>query len=427
MRPPARRPSLTALCTLAALPVSAVLAAAGAARAGIVVYDKEAWSLSIDGRAQGFYSFATGDAAPTGATSGVALAGEAPIAAIGDDEDRFITSRMRGGWAGSLLGATVKNEISDTLTAVARLSYWFTIEGDQTKGAANAVGSLDIRQGFVKLESASLGGLLLGRELGLHSRGSLLQAALLTADDYSVGSPCSITGLGITCGQVGYGVLMPGFNAGIVYNTPELSGFTLSVGAYDPVRVGPMGIGPQSYGQTPLPRFEGELVYHLARGAFAVDAFVNGMWQRLVKTGGDQTLDPMGVGYGGRITVGGARLGFVGGRDKGGGMSVPLADVQIDPAGHLRIVTTYWGQAGYVLGNLELTAGVGVALNRETALDAATPAVSVIKSHLGINAALLYRLGPVTLVAQYFRMQHRWHRGEEQVANLVNTGATFNW
>ena len=82
----------------------------------------------------------------------------------------------------------------------------------------------------------------------------------------------------------------------------------------------------------PLPRFELETLYQRQLGPLALHLFVNGMWQRLVATGGDETLDPLGIGYGGRAALGGFKLGFAGGWDRGGGMSVPLADLQIDPA-----------------------------------------------------------------------------------------------
>jgi hypothetical protein len=400
------------------------MALAGSAHASITLYDRDAWTLAIGGRTQGFYSFATGDSFPRG--DAAILTGEGPVGAVGDENNHFTTSRMRGGWAANMFGLTVTNQINECLKATGRVSFWFTIEGDQTKGQANDNGSLDIRQGYVKLEGC-WGGVLLGRTLALHSRGSLLQDSFITADEYSVGSPCNITGLGITCGQVGYGVLMPGFNAGIVYNTPDWHGFMLSAGAYDPVRIGPDAGGPQSYGQTPYPRLEAEATQHWERLWVALDLFANGMWQQAGKTGGSGTIDAWGVGYGGRVALGRLKLGFAGGWDHGGGMSVPLGDVAIDADGHLRNVATWWGQALYSLGQFDLTSGVGQAHMHATATDDADPMSSLIKTHLGINAAVLWHLGPVVLVAQYFRMVHTWHRGQEQAINVVNTGATFNW
>ena len=64
---------------------------------------------------------------------------------------------------------------------------------------------------------------------------------------------------------------------------------------------------------------------------------------------------------------------------------------------------------------------------QQTASDEGDPASSLIKSHVGINGAVMYHLGPVVLVAQYFHMQHEWQHGHEQGVHVVNTGATFNW
>jgi hypothetical protein len=158
-----------------------------------------------------------------------------------------------------------------------------------------------------------------------------------------------------------------------------------------------------------------------------IDLFTNGMWQRAVQTDGDAKLEAYGVGYGGRLGLGPVKLGFVGGWDHGGGMYVPLGDVSIDTEGHLRDVATLWGQLMYTLGPVDLTAGVGRARMYATAADDNDPMASLIKSHLGINGAVMYHLGPVVLVAQYFRMVHDWQRGQRQAINVFNTGATFNW
>ena len=407
-----------------ALAALVVMSLARSASANITLYDRDRWTLSIGGRAQGFYSFAEGDAFPTGQPA--FFRHEGPVGAVGDSKDHFTTSRLRGGWAASMFGLTVTNEINDCLKVTGRLSFWFTVEGDQTKGSNNDDGSLDIRQGYVKLEGC-WGGLLFGRNLGLHSRGSLMQDSFITADEYSVGSPCGVTGLGITCGQVGYGVLMPGFNAGIVYNTPEWHGFVLSVGAYDPRRIDPEKMGEPSYGQTPLPRFETEALEHWEHESLTVDLFVNGMWQRAGLTGGEKTIDAYGVGYGGRVGLGPLKVGFVAGWDHGGGMYVPLGDVAIDAAGDLRNVATQWGQAMYSIGPCDLTTGVGMARMFATRTDAIDPMESLIKRHLGINGGVLWHLGPVVLVAQYFRMVHTWQGGQRQAINVFNTGATFNW
>jgi hypothetical protein len=407
-----------------ALVAIAVMSLARSAQANITLYDQDRWTLSIGGRTQGFYSLAEGDAFATGPQA--IFRHEGPVGAVGGTDNHFTTSRLRGGWAASMFGLTVTNRINDCLKVTGRVSFWFTIEGDQTKGLNNDDGSLDIRQGYLKLEGC-WGGLLLGRNLGLHSRGSLMQDSFITADEYSVGSPCGVTGLGITCGQVGYGVLMPGFNAGIVYNTPDWHGFGLSVGAYDPRRIDPEMGGEASYGQTPLPRFEAEALQHWERQWFTVDLFANGMWQRAGLSGGDQNIGAYGVGYGGRVGLGPAKLGFVAGWDHGGGMYVPLGDVAIDASGHLRNVATMWGQAMYTIGPVDLTGGLGQARMYSTAVDDENPMFSLIKRHVGINGAVLYHLGPVVLVAQYFRMVHSWYGGQRQAINVFNTGATFNW
>ena len=400
---------------------------AARAHAALPLYNKEGWAVATDGRAQGFFSYANGDAGPKGGSPSVdpktGYTGDGGFAAVGDGNRDFSTSRLRGGWAASVLGFSVTRQISQTLKVSARLSFWFTVENDQAKGPANNVGSFDIRQGYLKLDG-TWGGLLFGRDLGLHARQAIIQNAILS-DGNGVGSPCNITGLGFACGQAGYGVLFPGFNPGIVYNTPSLGGLVLSVGAFDPVRFDAAG-----WGQTPLPRLEFEATF--SRGSLVV--FGDGMWQRIGKTGAADVLDAVGVGYGARVQLGPLHLGFLGGYDRGGGMYVPLGpgDMALDSAGQLRTVQTYWGQVMYSLGNFDVTSGVGAALAQQTPSDVAAQKdplapTTLIRSQVGINAGLLYHLDAVVLVAQLFRMQHQWFNRATQNANVVNLGATFNW
>jgi predicted porin len=398
----------------------AVMALTGAttARADITLYDKDNWTFATDGRAQGFYSLGFGDsAAKPAAPMGTLIMGG--FNAVGDSNQDFTTSRMRGGWAATVLGVTAKNKISETLSVSAHLAFWYDVANDQAKGPPNNVGSLDIRQGFLKLESTSWGGLLIGRNLGLHPRQEIIQNAVFTGA-YAIGSPCNITGMGITCGQAGYGVVYPGFNPGIVYNTPELQGlqgFQLSVGAYDPVRM------TDAFGQTPLPRLEFEATYHIAM----VDTFASGMWQEAIATGGSKKLNAVGIGGGARATFGPFKVGALVNVDKGGGMYIPIGDVTIDSTGELRTVLNWWLSALYTIGQYDISAGFGEAHMAQTSADEADTMHSLIKNQIGWSVGVLYHLGPVGLDVEWFHQDHEWWGGQSQKANLINAGATVNW
>jgi predicted porin len=400
--------------------LTTVCASSGAAYAGLTLYDKDNWTFAVDGRAQGFLSYGFGDAVakPVGTMVGGYMFG-----AIPDGSGNFATTRVRGGWAGSVMGVNATHKYSDTLSVSGRISFWFAMETDQNKGPANT--NLDIRQGFLKLDSTVWGGLLIGRNLGLHTRQSIIQDAIFQDGD-TVGSPCGITGAGISCGQAGYGVLYPAFNPGIVYNTPDMGGFNLSVGAYDPVRHDDAMNPAANFGQTPLPRLEFEAAFHKGEST-SIDVWANGMWQRLVKTGASDAIDATGVGAGFRAGFGGFKLGFLAAMDQGGGMYIPLGDTQIDATGKLRTVTTFWGSAMYTFGNWDITAGFGQSINKQTDDDKAKNNNGLIKSLQGASAGLHYHMGPLVWVAQFFQMEHKWFNDAKQTGNVINVGATFNW
>ena len=190
----------------------------------------------------------------------------------------------------------------------------------------------DPRESYVKIEGP-WGGLQAGRALGLHDRGATM-TDFLYANGYSIGGPCNAILQGPLCGNIGYGYQFPGFTAGINYNTPVFAGFQVTAGIYDPVKIG--------YGGNEFTRLlgssyrgGGELQPRHERSSRCA-LYVNGMWQ---KAGNDVAgvptfVNAYGVAYGGRLEVGGLKLGAGGNRDKGTGDFIALVGpVPLDNAG----------------------------------------------------------------------------------------------
>jgi hypothetical protein len=117
-------------------------------------------------------------------------------------------------------------------------------------------------------------------------------------------------------------VLGNGFGAGLVYATPNLGGFQLSLGGYDAV----------GFPNTPLlnrerwPRGEFEATFMRNFGANGLfKLFVNGAWQRLYDSGFSPiSADVYGSGFGGRLEVGPFRIGVAGHVGKGVGVTYSL-------------------------------------------------------------------------------------------------------
>ncbi len=121
----------------------------------------------------------------------------------------------------------------------------------------------------------------------------------------------------VTTGRVGYGYVYPDFNARFAWASPNMNGFGLSVGIYDPSEPGntvrgALGGGSGQY-ETDVPRFEGELTYTTAFTNGAATIWVDGTWQEVEATAintlagivGSPDYDREGWGVGGQISMAG--------------------------------------------------------------------------------------------------------------------------
>lgn len=447
-----RQTTLT-LCVFAGTAAAALLAPLPA-RAEVIAFEDDRWTLSFGGRTAGFYSYETGDASPHYTAAQIAAnGGQVPtmtgaliwsgftatpnqdpsmcsINGIANGQPcSFATSRVHSGFVGNIFGFTATRRITPSLKAIGRIQLWWPIETDQYRGFSSM--SPDPRESYVKLEGP-WGGLLFGRTLGLHDRGATL-IDYLYADGYSIGSPCNATQQGPLCGFIGYGYQFPGYNAGIIYNTPVVGGFQLSAGIYDPVRIGFQNV---MLAILPAPRIESEATFTLESGPVFLHLYVNGMWQRASGFVADpatsmnvrKTVDAHGIAAGARLQIGGFKIGGGANYDIGGGdLSGLVGPVPIDDQGDLRRVTGMMGQAMYSAAGFDVAAGLGVTLVQQTASDVAAQN-SVIKSRLGEQVSVNYHLDSnVVLNAQYFYAQHIFWRGQVQTLRNIHMGMTLTW
>ena len=243
---------------------------------------------------------------------------------------------MRGGFLNNILAFNLTRQLSPTLKVTGRFGTWVGVSQERSK---TDTPGLDAREVYVKLEGP-WGGLLAGRNLALFERGAI-QLDYDIQHGYGLGHPCAVrTARGGACGYAGHGLLFPGYNAGIVYNTPVLAGFQLSGGAYDPAV-----IPDRQYERTPYPRLEGELTFTVPQ---RLSVFVDGLWQR-IGNNADPLLntDASGVAFGGRLTLGPFSAGGAYYRGQGLGLYVPMENSPLfaDEQGILRQTRGYVGMA----------------------------------------------------------------------------------
>jgi hypothetical protein len=395
----------------------------------------DGWELSTNGRVNGFISYVTGDGYPAknpGQTHNL-VAGAGFESFQTDENNKIDAVRLRSGFLSSVLGFTLKKNLSETTSARAHIEIWTLIENARIKAATNYP---DAREAYMKLEGP-WGGLLVGRSLALFSRGAITLDFLLQHGN-GLGYPCNADGLGPTCGHVGYGVIFAGFNPQITYNTPTIAGFQATVGVFDPVSA------PGKYERTPLPRVEGELTFDTSLGDIGkMHLFVNGLWQKLVEQGNPDTPPRMpfspnttasrGVGYGVWGEALRLKFGFAGHYGYGLGMFNTLENTPavFDSAAQPRRFDGYYGTVGFDLSPVYVNAGLGVTrvfATYQDALDVVLNNTSLIQTQRGISGGIQYEIGKGIVAAlEYFQADHQWYLGESQAVRFVNAGTTMVW
>jgi hypothetical protein len=430
-RQPSTRPSSWgALCLTLAISILAPRVA----QADVEIGKSQGWTISTDGRINGFLSYTTGEGVPVRPNDPnqvVNIAGTA-LEDFTDNKNNVETLRIRSGFVGSILGFKLQKPFNEMLTLTGRFQLWSVIESNRQASERNYP---DMREVYLRADGP-WGGALIGRSVGLFNRGAI-EINFMYGHNYGLGHPCDTKGKGPTCGHVGYGVFFPSFNAGIVYNTPSLAGLKWTAGVYDPSTLALPG-----YVRTPLPRFETELGYDLGEKGpdgeappFAMHLFGNALWQRLVQAGDPsapvttRSEDAYGVGVGGRFEVMGAfKLGASFHTGKGIGMAVPLENspTAANTVGDLRKSSGYYVQGMYSFpSKTDLALGYGVSMVEELASDTT---ISLIEHQRGISAGLFQHINDSFVIGfDWFRADYLWHEGETQVANTFNLGATLHW
>jgi hypothetical protein len=380
------------------------------------------WDLTLDGRLNTFGSFSQGDAQPSGVASWTGIEDKAA------STDHIMMTRMRGGFLNNILAFTLTKELSANVKVTGRFGTWVGVSQERSK---TDTPGLDAREVYVKLEGP-WGGLVAGRNLALFERGAI-QLDYDIQHGYGLGHPCAVrTARGGACGYAGHGLLFPGYNAGIVYNTPAIFGVQLSVGAYDPAV-----IPDRQYERTPYPRLEGELTFLFEEH---LSLFVDALWQR-IGNNADALLntDAAGVAAGGRLTLGPLSAGVAYYRGQGLGLYIPMENSPLfsDEHGILRQSRGYVGMAALTLGQTKIAGGAGVSqLNITMTETEPFPTLTIPKQQFGISAGAYQTLyGTITLALEYFRGTYQWYdstdptsgavRENRQTVNFVNVGLTL--
>jgi Gram-negative porin len=320
------------------------LSAAVPARASAEFGDKDGWYATIDGNLNAHVIAAKAD-----------TVGGAPS----DAKETRVTS----GWNPTKFDIHIKAPEYDGLTVTGNFEFATNITG----GAADGLGTggpnqqNDVRV-LEAVITGSFGTLAVGRGWGIFNSQAILNDS---GSGIGVGALCGVPGGigGGTCGRMGTGYSWTAFNSKIEYDTPDLRGFSVRVGLFDPAAVSAL---PQPIAKSP--RYEAEATFAKKFDASALKVWVGGLYQSVDSQGGPST-SLSGVDGGVHVDVAGVGLTGAYTRTKGFGVgngttlgagAVKAGGIFCTPASCTAATAKQWYLlADYTVGKITFGASTG--------------------------------------------------------------------
>jgi hypothetical protein len=197
------------------------------------------------------------------------------------------------------------------LTGSAQISFAPDSSSGKTEGQNKGGEDIDMREVFFNVEG-SFGTISVGRTLSLFSRGAILNDMTL----FGVGAMAGLDGGGTSLGRIAHGYTYAEFNTRFAWKSPDMNGFNLEVGIFDP-QEGSQGDAANF--ETDTPQFQVALNYSTSFDGGSVALWADGIYQEMegrtnagtgatdFNTSGE--VKTHGIGLGASVSAGG--LGIV--------------------------------------------------------------------------------------------------------------------
>jgi len=216
----------------------AVLSAASVANAGIIIPAGD-WTLDVNGNVNAFATWSDADKAKGTAINTVAAGGLAHGEDLtGEGSTQDINTGLLPSWLG-FTGTTRQNDVDVSFT----ISF-------QPNASDNGAAGDDLtpknRQAFVTFGDKSWGTVKLGKDLGIFAGQAILNDMTLLGVG---GGAAMVSGAKTTLGGIGTGYIYPAWKGQISYTTPNMNGFTATIGITNPNQ-GAFGDGLTATGST---------------------------------------------------------------------------------------------------------------------------------------------------------------------------------
>jgi len=190
----------------------------------------------------------------------------------------------------------VVSPATNGLTGTAQISFAPDSSRAKTDNQAKAGGQIDMREVFFNV-AGSFGTVSLGTTLSLFQRQAILNDMTL----FGVGAWSGTEGGGTTLGRIAHGYVYPEFNSRMTWKSPDMNGFGIEVGIFDPDENTLAGF------ETDTPQFQVEAQYSTAFDGGSLMVWAGGLHQEMERTaGGDVTS--IGVNFGAKVSAGGLSL-----------------------------------------------------------------------------------------------------------------------
>ena len=196
---------------------------------------------------------------------------------------------------------TVKTPEVNGLTGTGQITFAVDASAEKSgrlnkSGVLGTGSNIDMREVFFNV-SGDFGTISVGRTLALFQRQAILQDITLFGMGYMGGPDGGGTGLG----RIGAGYVYPDFRTRFVYQTPDMNGFQLSVGIFDPQE--PLGAPASS--ETDTPQFQAEATFNSAFEGGSFSGWAGFLWQEqeIMSSAAGGTGDIESVGWNVGATV----------------------------------------------------------------------------------------------------------------------------
>jgi len=385
----------------------AVLASASVANAGIT-WDAGEWTVDMNGNVNAFAIMAdnkdnnSAQGAMTNANGG------------NDADAASINTGLLPAWLG--FTATTRQNNLDTSVTIS-----FQPGASVTGGLAGG-GTEEARQAFLTFGDKSWGSVKVGKDLGIFGSTAILNDMTLLGVG-SQGVVGSAGGTTTTLGRIGSGYLYTDWNGQIAYTTPNMNGFSATVGVMQPWNATTSGaLSGASTGTSDEFGFQGQASYSWT-GDMGGKVWAGFFSQEVTNIGTGNGEDRADAFEGGAsISFGNANIVAYGYSGEGVGTTGLLRD-GYDTVGNSRD-----SDGGYVQGTYVIPTGTKLGVSWGVSnLDTTTAeggAVDLVSENEMLTVGAYHPLTKhLNLVAEYSAVEARNQAGAENESDIISVGA----